>query len=242
MGNRARCNRGCVKQSLRAMPVAANRPVVLRHMVTSGHAMRRRSDAAALETLTRLAALLDQTSADLRELSDRARVLREQRLAGARGPSSSTVTRRPLIVERISDVLAELTAARAAFRRAEARALGTHHRRRSGDPSCRVTWANAAEPEPRRADGTPPAHGTPPGWSRAADRRDPCGGHGTSTDAKMYVGTSSRERAGIDGEPASRLASHQELRFCRGRDGTRLAWATHGSGPARPKGFEPLTF
>ncbi len=85
--------------------------------------MGRRREDAATASVGELADVLEEAAEELRALAERARTLRERRLRGESWSEIVTTERRPLAVERISDLLERLATAGAAFRREEARAL-----------------------------------------------------------------------------------------------------------------------
>jgi len=75
---------------------------------------------AALQNLTETVELAQQ---HLEQVLERARVLREARAQGRPYVEIVQESPRPLLVERLTEVLDELSTAGAAFRRAEARVL-----------------------------------------------------------------------------------------------------------------------
>ncbi|MGY1772773.1 hypothetical protein [Blastococcus sp. SYSU D00813] len=83
----------------------------------------RSGDDAALGALRGLAAALDTCAEELRHARERAQHLVEQRETGRPWLEIVTAESRPLVVERISTVLATLATAGSAWRREQARAL-----------------------------------------------------------------------------------------------------------------------
>ena len=73
--------------------------------------------------LVELCRAVEHTQQQLDSVLARARVLREGRAEGRPYADLVTMEQRPLLVERLTEVLEELSAAGAAFRRAEARVL-----------------------------------------------------------------------------------------------------------------------
>ena len=73
--------------------------------------------------LASLADAVDSAAAHLEELRSRIRTLQAERAAGHDYAQIVTAEARPLVVERLTEVLEELAVAGAAFRRAEARVL-----------------------------------------------------------------------------------------------------------------------
>jgi DNA-directed RNA polymerase specialized sigma24 family protein len=81
------------------------------------------SDGTTVHALLRLARVMDATAADLRELAERARARAAEIEAGQSWKESVTSEQRPLIVERLTEILDALARHGAAFRKAEARVL-----------------------------------------------------------------------------------------------------------------------
>lgn len=75
------------------------------------------------EALTELCAAIHRAQDLLVQVLERSAVLQEARAGGRPYVEIVTEEQRPLVVEMLTDVLDELSAAGAAFRRAEARAL-----------------------------------------------------------------------------------------------------------------------
>lgn len=81
------------------------------------------SDGTTVQALLRLARVMDSTAAELRELAVRARARAAEIEAGQSWKESVTSEQRPLIVERLTEILDALARHGAAFRKAEARVL-----------------------------------------------------------------------------------------------------------------------
>jgi DNA-directed RNA polymerase specialized sigma24 family protein len=81
------------------------------------------SDGTTVQALLRLAEVMDVTAADLQKLAERARARAEAIDGGQSWRESVTSEHRPLIVERLTEVLDALARHGAAFRKAEARVL-----------------------------------------------------------------------------------------------------------------------
>jgi hypothetical protein len=84
-------------------------------------------DQPAGEALERLIACIDSSVAELQRARSRAELLLEQRRAGRPWLELVTEESRPLVVERISAVLASLARAGHTWRREEAAALRREH-------------------------------------------------------------------------------------------------------------------
>lgn len=90
------------------------------------------TDGTAVQALGRLADLMEATAVDLSDLAARARRRAAAVEDGQSWRDAVTDEDRPLIVERLTDILEALAGHGAAFRRAEARALhaeGLSHER-----------------------------------------------------------------------------------------------------------------
>lgn len=119
--------------------------------------------STTVQALLRLAEVMDATAADLRMQAVRARELAAQVEAGHPWSEVVTEERRPLIVERLTEILDSLATHGAAFRRGEARVLhaeGLSHERIAalfGVTRQRVGALLAAKPghSPSRQDPAP---------------------------------------------------------------------------------------